>query len=76
MFKFGSLTTDPQQNVSFSDYMPILFNNATNVSTQPSLNASTGSLLLSGGLSISNTVDASSTTCGGSFTSFRWYECS
>jgi hypothetical protein len=68
VFEFGSTNKDASQNVSFTDYLPILFSNATNVSTQPSTNASSGSFVLSGGISISNDTDATSVTSGGTFT--------
>lgn len=68
IFEFGSTNKDPTQNVSFTDYLPILFSNATSVSTQPSTNASSGSFLLSGGISITNNTDATSISSGGTFT--------
>jgi len=69
IFEFGSTNRDPTQNVSFTDYLPILFSNAKSVSTQQSINASSASFVLSGGISILNTTDASSVSSGGTFTS-------
>lgn len=68
VFEFGSTNRDPTQNVSFTDYLPILFSNAKNVSTQPSTNASSASFVMSGGISILNTTDANGVSSGGTFT--------
>lgn len=69
VFQFGSTTQDPgQTNVSFTDTIGISFNNAVCNSTTPSTNLSSGALLLSGGLSISCSVDANSITNGGCLT--------
>lgn len=68
IFEFGSTNRDPTQNVSFTDYLPILFSNAKNVSTQPSTNASSGSFVMSGGISILNSTDANGVSSGGTFT--------
>lgn len=68
VFEFGSTNNNPTQNVSFTDYIPILFSKATNVSTEPSVNSSSASFILSGGISISHTADAISVTSGGTFT--------
>ena len=68
VFEFGSTNNNPTQNVSFTDYIPILFSKATNVSKEPSLNSSSASFILSGGISISHTADAISVTSGGTFT--------
>jgi hypothetical protein len=68
-FVFGSTVEDPgQTNVLLTDHLPIVFKSATSTSTQPSINSSTGSMILSGGLSIKNTTDASSITSGGACT--------
>ena len=68
IFEFGSTANNPTQNVSFTDYLPISFSKAISVSTQPSINSTTASFLLSGGISISNETDATSITSGGTFT--------
>jgi hypothetical protein len=68
-FEFGSTVQDPQSsNVSFTDHLPIVFSNATSVSTEVSSNVSTGSVQIAGGISISNTTNANSVTSGGTFT--------
>ena len=68
-FEFGSTVQDPgQNNVAFTDNIPIYFSSATSTSTQPSTNSSSGSIVISGGLSISCTEDASSATVGGTIT--------
>lgn len=69
IFEFGSTSLDPTQNISFTDYLPILFSDAKNVSTQPSTNSSSASFVMSGGISIFNSTDATSVTSGGTFTS-------
>ena len=68
-FEFGGTVQDPgQTNVTFTDNIPIYFSAATSTSTQPSSNSTTGSLLMSGGISISNTTDAINNTSGGTIT--------
>lgn len=68
-FEFGSTVQDPgQTNVSFTDNLPIVFSNGTVTSTQESVNASTGSLIMNGGLSINNSTNATSNTRGGALT--------
>lgn len=68
-FEFGGTVQDPgQTNVTFTDNIPIYFSGATSTSTQPSINATSGALLISGGISISNTTDAISNTYGGTIT--------
>lgn len=68
-FEFGGTVEDPgQTNVTFTDNIPIYFSGATSVSTQPSINSTTGALVISGGISISNTTDAINNTYGGTLT--------
>ena len=68
-FEFGGTVQDPgQTNVTFTDNIPIYFSAATSTSTQPSINSTTGALLISGGISISNTTDAVNNTYGGTLT--------
>jgi len=68
-FVFGSLSTNPGENANFTDNMPVDAYSLTLTSTQDSSNGSTGSLVVSGGIAIAGTTDASSPTNGGSFTS-------
>uniref|UniRef100_A0A6C0DZD0 Peptidase S74 domain-containing protein n=1 Tax=viral metagenome TaxID=1070528 RepID=A0A6C0DZD0_9ZZZZ len=68
-FIFGSLSTNPGTSANFSDNMPVEAHSMTLTSTVGSTNGSVGSLVVSGGISISNTTDASSPTHGGSLTS-------
>lgn len=68
-FEFGSSIQDPgQSNIILSDYLPLCAGSATYVSTTVSTNSSSASILISGGISISNTTDASSITRGGTLT--------
>ena len=68
-FEFGSTVQDPgKTNVSFTDYMPITFASAFSVSTSSSVSATSGSVLIAGGIGISNITDAESITNGGTFT--------
>jgi hypothetical protein len=68
-FEFGSTTQDPgQTNVAFTDYVPIHFSSASSVSTTVSSSSTVGSVLIAGGISISNTMDAESITSGGTLT--------
>lgn len=68
-FEFGSTVEDPgQNNILFTDNIPICFSRASSTSTEPSTNSSSGAMLLSGGISISNTQDADSLTRGGTIT--------
>lgn len=65
-FEFGATVGDPgQSNVTLTERIPIAFSVATGVGTVPASNGSTGSVILSGGICISNTTDASSVTNGG-----------
>jgi hypothetical protein len=65
-FEFGGTVGDPgQTNVVFTERIPIAFSVATGLSALAASNASTGAVVLSGGISISNTTDASSVTNGG-----------
>ncbi len=69
-FELGSSVSDPgQTNVVFTDRLPLYLSGLTCVSTTVSINSSTGSVLLNGGLSINETSDASSITNGGTITS-------
>jgi hypothetical protein len=68
-FEFGSTIQDPgKTNVSFTDYMSITFASASSVSTSGSSSATSGSILIAGGIGISNSTDAQSITNGGTFT--------
>lgn len=68
-FDFGSTTQSPDQSsVILSDRIPICYSSAVSVSTDVSTNVSSGALLMSGGISICNTVDSQSITSGGTFT--------
>ncbi len=68
-FDFGSTTQDPgYSNVSFTDYLPVRAKSFVAFSTDPSINSSTGSVILSGGLSIYSSADATSSTYGGGMT--------
>lgn len=70
-FEFGATVGDPgQSNVTFTERIPIAFSVATGVGSAPASNGSTGSVILSGGISISNTTDASSVTNGGTLLTF------
>jgi hypothetical protein len=55
--------------LSIIDYADIASNNQTLLSTTTSTSNSTGALKIAGGIGISNTTDAISTTNGGTFTS-------
>lgn len=68
IFEFGASTTDPSNTVNISESLGVRMSSLTCISTQPSTNSSTGALLSSGGLSISNTQNATSATNGGSIT--------
>jgi hypothetical protein len=68
-FVFGSTVEDPGQvNVSFTDDIPIQALSILLSSTQNSTSSTVGSIVLNGGISISNTSDAQSATNGGSIT--------
>lgn len=68
-FEFGSTVQDPgQSNVSFTDHLPVYYHSATIISTEISSSISNGSIIISGGISCSNTTNAISTTSGGTFT--------
>jgi hypothetical protein len=67
-FEFGSSATNPSEsNISFTDYLPVQFLSSSIVSTEISSSVSSGSVRISGGVTISNTTDASSITSGGTF---------
>lgn len=66
-FEFGSSTSDDFNTIT--DTIPIMFHSATSTSTQVCENPTSGSIQCSGGLLVSNTTDATSTTSGGSFMS-------
>lgn len=69
IFEFGSTVQDPgQTNVSFTDNIPIRVSSMSSVSTDNSESATSGSILIAGGISISNSTDAVSITSGGTFT--------
>lgn len=69
-FEFGATVQNPNEtNVLLNSKMPICYSSATSVSTEVSNSVSSGALLMSGGLSICNTQDASSITSGGTITS-------
>ena len=69
VFEFGSTTSDPGNTyVTFTDTIGIACKSITLYDTTPSTNNSTGTLLIPGGLSISCTQDATSSTCGGGIT--------
>jgi hypothetical protein len=69
-FEFGATVQDPNEtNILLNNKMPICFSSATSVSTEVSNSVSSGALLMTGGLSICNTQDASSVTSGGTITS-------
>jgi hypothetical protein len=68
-FEFGSSIQDANQSsVLFTDHIPVCFSKATSVSTEVSNSVSSGSVMVAGGISISNTANASSITRGGTFT--------
>jgi hypothetical protein len=67
-FEFGSSAINPtESNVSFTDHLPVHFSSTSIVSTQPASSVSSGSVRISGGITISNTTDALSVTSGGTF---------
>lgn len=68
-FVIGSTVNDPgATNVSFTDVIPIKAYSMSLTSTMPSTSCSVGSLVMDGGLSISNTNEATSSSNGGSIT--------
>jgi hypothetical protein len=68
-FEFGATAADPGSgNVSFTDRLPLQVSTIACVSTQHSANATTGGILLSGGLTITNTTDSQSVSSGGTIT--------
>jgi hypothetical protein len=65
----GTTVSDPGNNgVNVSDYCSVQTGSLTLVATTPSSSGTTGALILSGGIAISNTTDASSPSAGGSLT--------
>jgi hypothetical protein len=66
-FEFGGSASDDFNAVT--NMIPVIFHSATSTSTQVCENPTSGSLKCSGGLLVSNTTDATSTTSGGSFMS-------
>ena len=69
-FVFGFAVKNPTLNThTFTDYADIVVNNCTLQSTDISTSNLTGSIISSGGIGISNTTDAVSSTNGGTFTS-------
>lgn len=68
-FKLVYNTRDPNTKyITYSDYANLYMGHLSVNNTTPSLNSTTGSLTSIGGISISNTVDASSVSSGGTFT--------
>jgi hypothetical protein len=68
-FEFGSTIEDPgKTNITFTDYVPITFSSLSSVSTSNSSSATSASILIAGGIGISNSTDAGSITNGGTFT--------
>jgi hypothetical protein len=68
IFEFGSSVINPSEsNISFTDHLPVKFASTSIVSTEVSSSVSSGSVRISGGITISNTTDASSVTSGGTF---------
>lgn len=68
-FEFGSTVQDPgKTNVSFTDNIPIQVSSMSSVSTDNSVSATSASILIAGGIGISNSTDAQSITNGGTFT--------
>lgn len=68
-FVFGSTVDDPgNASTSFTDTIALQTFSLSCLSTQSSSNASSGSIVVNGGISIINTTDASSVTLGGTFT--------
>jgi len=69
VFQFGSTTNDPGNTyVSLTDSIGISFNTARCNNTNPSTNATSGAFIITGGMSINCTQNATSNTCGGSIT--------
>jgi hypothetical protein len=67
-FEFGSSAINPtQSNVSFTDHLPVYFSSTSIVSTDHASSITSGSVRISGGITISNTTDALSVTSGGTF---------
>jgi hypothetical protein len=66
-FEFGS-TTVTSGNESLDIDVPLAFYSGIVESELPSSNGSTGSLVVAGGIAVSNTTDATSSTCGGGLT--------
>lgn len=68
-FEFGATVNDPNNaSVTLLEAMPIQLSELRIVSTQGSLNGSTGSVMSYGGVTIASTIDATSVSAGGSFT--------
>jgi hypothetical protein len=68
-FEFVYNTRDPvTKNITSYDYVDLNVNHITYSDTTASSNASTGSILTFGGISITNTTDAGSSTSGGTLT--------
>jgi hypothetical protein len=67
-FEFGASASNSLTTVSLTDTLPIYFSSAQSTSTQPSISSSSGSLIMSGGLSTACLTDAVSITSGGALT--------
>ena len=68
-FQFGSTVDDPEINfVSLSNTLGFVAESMTLDGTQSSINSTTGTLIMSGGLSISTIENATSNTRGGALT--------
>ncbi len=70
-FEFGATASDPgNANVTFTERLPLHVSTISCLSTQHSSNSTTGAIISSGGLTITNTTDAQSLSSGGSITTF------
>ena len=68
-FVLGSTTTDPSNGFSsFTSYSCLMLQDIHLLGNTPSINSSSGSLIVSGGISIKNTVNSTSNTSGGALT--------
>ena len=67
-FEFGGTQQDPSSNnISFIETLPVMLSSMTITSNEPTNNQSSGSVLISGSICITNTEDAISLTSGGTF---------
>jgi hypothetical protein len=68
-FEFGSVIEDPgTAQIAFTQPASLKLDQGIFVSSVNSINASTGSIVLSGGVAISSTYDATNSSVGGSLT--------